>query len=124
MKNIDGVEVGCLSESELMKIGNTACLICQYTFSMGEEIACLPCGHIFHTKCVDEWLVNVGSLATKLSKLQSVNWSIFLSTRKPQKTAKNPKKSSAIGPNICSPTPPKRPIRNHTQNFWAQIPAN
>ena len=32
------------------------CVVCQYEFKNGEEVTQLPCGHLFHSDCVDTWL--------------------------------------------------------------------
>jgi len=32
------------------------CLVCQEDFEVGEEVRTLPCFHIFHTACIDQWL--------------------------------------------------------------------
>lgn len=32
------------------------CLVCQEDFVVGEEVKTLPCFHIFHTSCIDQWL--------------------------------------------------------------------
>jgi hypothetical protein len=32
------------------------CVVCQYEYKNGENLTKLPCGHIFHTDCVDTWL--------------------------------------------------------------------
>jgi len=32
------------------------CLVCQYDYEKGERLRRLPCGHCFHTECVDQWL--------------------------------------------------------------------
>lgn len=33
------------------------CPICLVNFSDGEGVRRLPCFHLFHTECVDEWLL-------------------------------------------------------------------
>jgi len=37
------------------------CVICLTDFELGEPIAHLPCGHIFHSECVNHWLLQHGS---------------------------------------------------------------
>eukprot|EP00397_Hematodinium_sp_SG-2012_P028182 GEMP01029659.1.p1 GENE.GEMP01029659.1~~GEMP01029659.1.p1 ORF type:complete len:229 (+),score=62.72 GEMP01029659.1:132-818(+) len=32
------------------------CLICLETYGIGEDVKTLPCFHVFHSTCVDEWL--------------------------------------------------------------------
>merc|ERR1719408_171130 len=34
----------------------TSCMICLADFELGQECRKLPCGHVFHQSCVDEWL--------------------------------------------------------------------
>jgi len=34
----------------------TQCMVCLSNFSDEEEVRPLPCGHVFHAPCIDEWL--------------------------------------------------------------------
>eukprot|EP00929_Paragymnodinium_shiwhaense_P101759 TRINITY_DN6491_c0_g1_i1.p1 TRINITY_DN6491_c0_g1~~TRINITY_DN6491_c0_g1_i1.p1 ORF type:complete len:136 (-),score=34.87 TRINITY_DN6491_c0_g1_i1:165-572(-) len=34
----------------------TKCAICQDGYEPGEDIKTLPCGHLYHLECVDQWL--------------------------------------------------------------------
>jgi len=34
----------------------TQCMVCLSNFADGEEVRPLPCGHVFHAPCIDEWL--------------------------------------------------------------------
>lgn len=38
------------------------CAICVDEFTDGERVKKLPCDHIFHPTCIDEWLINHSSL--------------------------------------------------------------
>ena len=38
------------------------CVICVDDFAEGDTVRVLPCDHIFHPQCIDEWLVNHSSL--------------------------------------------------------------
>ncbi len=40
---------------------NALCVICQDDHQPGDVIKSLPCGHKFHSKCIDEWLHRSGS---------------------------------------------------------------
>jgi Ring finger domain len=37
-------------------VRESACLVCQEDWAAGEKLACLPCGHVFHDHCVQQWL--------------------------------------------------------------------
>jgi len=37
-------------------LDQTDCMVCLCSFEEGESVRLLPCNHIFHTGCVDEWL--------------------------------------------------------------------
>jgi len=37
--------------------GGQDCGVCQCELEIGEEMTCLPCGHKFHTECINEWLL-------------------------------------------------------------------
>ena len=32
------------------------CIICQFDFNNNEYLRKLPCAHLYHKECVDEWL--------------------------------------------------------------------
>jgi hypothetical protein len=34
----------------------TQCMVCLSNFAAGEEVRQLPCSHVFHANCIDEWL--------------------------------------------------------------------
>jgi hypothetical protein len=36
--------------------GQNTCMVCLSEFEVGEEVRVLPCGHVFHAPCIDEWL--------------------------------------------------------------------
>ena len=46
------------TESERTKESSKTCAICLCEFEVGENVCALPCddGHIFHTKCIEQWL--------------------------------------------------------------------
>jgi len=33
------------------------CVICLYDFEIGQKVSALPCCHTFHTKCLDNWII-------------------------------------------------------------------
>mmetsp|Transcript_34731 Transcript_34731/g.81084 ORF Transcript_34731/g.81084 Transcript_34731/m.81084 type:complete len:459 (-) Transcript_34731:46-1422(-) len=39
-----------------MRNGQSQCMVCLCGFENGDEVRRLPCGHIFHASCIDEWL--------------------------------------------------------------------
>lgn len=65
-----------------------ACAICVEDFQEGSDVRVLPCDHVFHPKCVDEWLSNHSSLCP-LCKLN---------------VSQNPNEGAAV--NIPPPPPP------------------
>eukprot|EP00747_Dinoflagellata_sp_TGD_P222015 gnl/TRDRNA2_/TRDRNA2_93772_c0_seq1.p1 gnl/TRDRNA2_/TRDRNA2_93772_c0~~gnl/TRDRNA2_/TRDRNA2_93772_c0_seq1.p1 ORF type:complete len:139 (+),score=34.43 gnl/TRDRNA2_/TRDRNA2_93772_c0_seq1:32-448(+) len=41
----------------LDKVGDQkTCLICTEQFGVGDNVKTVPCGHVFHQDCVDQWL--------------------------------------------------------------------
>ena len=34
------------------------CTICMDHYESGEERRYLPCGHVFHSQCIEQWLTN------------------------------------------------------------------
>jgi len=36
--------------------GQTTCVVCMSDFELRQSLRVLPCGHEFHSKCVDKWL--------------------------------------------------------------------
>ena len=36
---------------------NTNCAVCQESFTSGQDARMLPCCHIFHLDCIDQWLL-------------------------------------------------------------------
>lgn len=41
----------------MCKTGDSTCAICTDEFVKGQLVRIMPCGHLFHQGCVDEWLV-------------------------------------------------------------------
>lgn len=36
--------------------GQTTCMVCLNSFEASNEVRQLPCGHVFHVQCIDQWL--------------------------------------------------------------------
>ena len=41
-----------------IKESNIKCAICQDEHRDNDEVRCLPCNHVLHKDCVDQWLTN------------------------------------------------------------------
>lgn len=39
---------------------NAVCVICSDLFDSFNDVAVAKCGHVFHTSCLEQWLVKVG----------------------------------------------------------------
>lgn len=53
---IDSLNLTSLSEEHLRSVDNNTCPICINEMVVGEQARYLPCRHLFHKTCVDEWL--------------------------------------------------------------------
>ena len=62
-KALDSLKVETLKESsELVKNHEeTCCAICIDNFEAGTEVRHLTCGHPYHKKCIDPWLMEKGT---------------------------------------------------------------
>ncbi|CAG8478333.1 10066_t:CDS:2 [Diversispora eburnea] len=56
----------------------STCPICLGDFESGEEVRILPCGHQYHTACIDTWLLEISSLCP-MCKADYTSWNIDLS---------------------------------------------
>ena len=57
LQNLPEIQI---AEKELKQIENNQkdCVICLSNFVLGDKIKRLPCLHIFHTDCIEDWLHN------------------------------------------------------------------
>jgi len=55
-ETIDRVEKFRWDDQNVPPDGQTQCMVCLCDFSSGEEVRRLPCTHVFHASCIDEWL--------------------------------------------------------------------
>ena len=46
---------------ELLEVGEAICTVCLEEFRVSSDVRKLPCKHLFHAKCIDEWLGAQGS---------------------------------------------------------------
>lgn len=42
-------------------VGQSLCVICMDEFASSDQLRRLPCQHLFHQKCIDQWLLGSGS---------------------------------------------------------------
>jgi RING finger protein 165 len=47
-------------DPELSRQEDTSCSICTEEFSGGSDLRKLPCGHLYHPRCIDQWLRDFG----------------------------------------------------------------
>ena len=44
------------AKEEALRADDAECIVCFSEFSCGDACRKLPCGHFFHTECIDQWL--------------------------------------------------------------------
>lgn len=47
----------CMTSSTLSSNSRSECVICMYEFQIGDRIRYLPCLHVYHDVCIDDWLM-------------------------------------------------------------------
>lgn len=50
-------EEDCMTSSTLSSSSRSECVICMYDFQIGDRIRYLPCLHVYHDVCIDDWLM-------------------------------------------------------------------
>ena len=50
-------EEDCMTSSTLSSNSRSECVICMYDFQIGDRIRYLPCLHVYHDICIDDWLM-------------------------------------------------------------------
>lgn len=50
-------EEDCMTSSTLSSNSRSECVICMYEFQIGDRIRYLPCLHVYHDMCIDDWLM-------------------------------------------------------------------
>lgn len=53
---IDALETSVVTENDMVTGDNELCSVCIEPYVVGQKRKHLPCGHIFHCKCIDNWL--------------------------------------------------------------------
>ncbi|KAK3281740.1 hypothetical protein CYMTET_10494 [Cymbomonas tetramitiformis] len=56
-EQIDALPHRRLTEQEITSMDDAACVICIEDMEAGEQARELPCTHVFHTECIDRWLL-------------------------------------------------------------------
>ena len=52
------------------RVADATCVICQDDYTAGQDILYMPCGHEFHSACVEPWLRRVNSCPTCRHELE------------------------------------------------------
>ena len=47
---------------ELLEVGEAVCTVCLDEFALNSEVRKLPCKHLFHAKCIEDWLAAQGGV--------------------------------------------------------------
>jgi hypothetical protein len=57
-KTIPQEQIQTFSTRIIQEDSTESCSICMNTYTQGEELRTLYCGHEFHSSCIDNWLLN------------------------------------------------------------------
>ncbi|GMS84427.1 hypothetical protein PENTCL1PPCAC_6602 [Pristionchus entomophagus] len=76
------------------EMGESECAICMGELDAGERVRYLPCMHLFHVECVDDWLIRSFNCPSCLEPVDSTMLSSF--------TAHNTLKLSEIASSSAS----------------------
>ncbi len=50
------IKTSCVKFSEVKNEDNKKCMVCLLEFDDDDDVQCLECKHVFHHKCLDEWV--------------------------------------------------------------------
>eukprot|EP00930_Biecheleria_cincta_P002740 TRINITY_DN103736_c0_g1_i1.p1 TRINITY_DN103736_c0_g1~~TRINITY_DN103736_c0_g1_i1.p1 ORF type:complete len:337 (-),score=54.67 TRINITY_DN103736_c0_g1_i1:49-1014(-) len=50
------IKVFVFGRERQLELGDKCCTICLMDFVRGDRLAQLPCGHVYHSACINEWL--------------------------------------------------------------------
>jgi hypothetical protein len=71
---IDTIPLITINSSHVNDTADPSCPVCLNDLALGEEARQLPCSHLFHKQCVDEWLkVNASCPTCRASILTGMN---------------------------------------------------
>lgn len=59
--NVNNLAKRKLVEEDLPKMDGASCPICLSPYAAGEFIKTLPCGHFFHSTCIEYWLLHAST---------------------------------------------------------------
>ncbi|KAK0632635.1 hypothetical protein B0T14DRAFT_39564 [Immersiella caudata] len=85
------------SETSATRLAMQSCAICTEDFHQGTKVRKLPCGHFFHLRCIDPWLVNFAATCPLCR--------IDLSVKEATGRVSKPRPAAATAPSITALTP-------------------
>ena len=54
---INFIPTSIIKEENKLNNNNYKCMICLSNFKIGDKESILPCLHIFHSKCIEKWIL-------------------------------------------------------------------